>query len=403
MISVQEALRILQNNQPKPKIENVSLDQAFGCYLSEDIGAPEALPRYTNSAMDGFALRWADYENSESGQSVRLQIIGESQAGIPFEGEVKTGTAVRISTGAMLPAGADTVVRVEDTEEDQGFVVVREVRGLGQDVRHSGEEFDVGEVLFHKGDCLGARELALMAAVGLLRIPAYKAPKVSLLITGTELAPHDKEEIQPHQIRDSNSIMLASAVRETGANLESIIRVEDSLEHTIKAVRDGVESGVGVIICSGGVSVGKHDHVKEAALSAGFKELFWKIRQKPGKPLFVSRKGDSLLFGLPGNPVSAYMCFINYVRPVLANLLGTTSVHHNLTATTKERLSNSGKRTNFIRVAVEDKPNEIAVVKELAQQGSHMLSSIVNADGYIVLQPGEVLEPGSLVEVVLFS
>ncbi|MCP3892573.1 MAG: molybdopterin molybdotransferase MoeA [Desulfobulbaceae bacterium] len=403
MISVQEALTILQNNLPEPKIKNIILDEAFGCILSENIVAPESSPRYTNSAMDGFALRWADYHKSEGDQPVtRLKIIGESQAGIPFEAEVEPGTAIRISTGAMLPSGADSVVRVEDTEEKDGYVKVLELKKQGQDVRRAGEEFCQGKQLFTKGDVLGARELALLAAVGAHKVPVYSQPKVSLLVTGTELAAYDEATISPHQIRDSNSIMLASAVKEVGGLPESITHIEDSLAQTTEAVQTAVDSGADVIICSGGVSVGNHDHVKEAALAVGFEELFWKIRQKPGKPLFVSRLGDALLFGLPGNPVSAYMCFVNYVRPTLAALQGTTSIHQKLTATTAERLVNTGKRTNFIRVTVEDNPNAIAIIKEATNQGSHMLSSIVHADGYIVMQPGDVIETGSLVEVVLF-
>jgi len=174
MISVQVALKILQNNLPQPQIERVTLEQAFGCNLSEDINAPEASPRYTNSAMDGFALRWDDYNTEDADNGVRLKIIGESQAGIPFKGEVVSGTAVRISTGAMLPNGADSVVRVEDTVAEQDHVTILELRSQGQDVRYAGEEFQKGELLFGKGDNLGARELALLAAVGVQKVPCIQ-------------------------------------------------------------------------------------------------------------------------------------------------------------------------------------------------------------------------------------
>jgi molybdopterin molybdotransferase len=403
MISVQEALAILHDNIPEPQRELMPLDQAYKCYVCEDIYAPEPSPRYTNSAMDGFAVRWADCNNSDQKQPALLEIIGESQAGIPFEGSVVSGTAVRISTGAMLPEGADSVVRVEDTKEDKTHVEIFSCRSLGQDVRYAGEEFKKGELLFNKNTCLGARELALLAAVGLHTIEVFTPPRVSLLVTGTELARFDDKEIKPHQIRDSNAIMLASAVNDSGAILRASAHLQDSLEHTVEAVRDALEKGDTIILCSGGVSVGRHDHVKEAARVVGFKELFWKIRQKPGKPLFVCRRENTLLFGLPGNPVSAFMCFSNYVRPVLAELQGTASINHSLTAKTSERIVNNGRRTNFIRVTVEAKPNEIAVIKEIARQGSHMLSSIVHADGYIVMEPGEVLAPCSLTQVFLFS
>lgn len=402
MISVQEALHILQENMPEPRLEMVTLEQAYGCYLSEDVKAPESSPRYTSSAMDGFALCYADCPKASEQQPVQLKIIGESQAGIPFSGTVIPGTAIRISTGAMLPASADTVVRVEDTRESDNHVEILSIRGLGQDVRYAGEEFKEGDLLFTKGNCLGARELALLAAVGLCRVPVYAPPRVSLLVTGTELARPDDDGIKPHQIRDSNSIMLESAVKESGATLRTCLHVEDSLKHTIGAVKQAADVGDDIILCSGGVSVGRHDHVKEAALAAGFTELFWKIRQKPGKPLFVCRRDKTLLFGLPGNPVSAFMCFTNYVRPVLAELQGTSSINRSITAQTTAAVANNGKRTNFIRVSVEEKPNELAVIREMAQQGSHMLSSIVHADGYIILPPGEVLETGSLIEVFLF-
>lgn len=402
MISVNEALQILEENVPPPRIIKLPLNETYNRYLAEDILAPEPSPRYTNSAMDGYAIRWQDCTTASAATPVNLEIIGESQAGIPFEGNVAAGTAVRISTGAMLPAGADTVVRIEDAIEHGQQVKIQVSPSLGLDVRLAGEEFAKGALLFNQRQRLGSRELALLAAVGLHQVPVYDQPTVSLLVTGTELAqPHDSS-ILPHQIRDSNTIMLESGVIEASAKLSVSAQVEDNLESTIEAINSAVERNDDIILCSGGVSVGRHDHVKEAAQAAGFKELFWKIRQKPGKPLFVGKQRNTLLFGLPGNPVSAFMCFSNYVRPVLAKLQGTDSIFKSITAKTLERVTNKGKRTYFIRVTVDDKPNEIAEIKEMAQQGSHMLSSIVHADGYIILQPGETLDPGSLTEVFLF-
>jgi molybdopterin molybdotransferase len=380
----------------------VPIEEAFGLYLFEDIKAPDSSPRYTNSAMDGYAVRWEDCAQAAAGTPVELLILGESQAGIPFDGEITASGAVRISTGAMLPAGADTIIRVEDTEDLGGRVKICAAKRQGQDVRHKGEEFAEGQLLFIKGVCLGARELALLAAVGLHTVPVYAKPEVTLLVTGTELVCHDEATIKPHQIRDSNTIMLASAIRESGGVLTSTRQVPDSLEHTVEAIEAGVVSGAKIIVCSGGVSVGRHDHVRQAAVQAGFEELFWQIRQKPGKPLYVGRAGETLIFGLPGNPVSAYMCFRNFVRPVLAELQGTTCLDDTLTAIVSEQMVNRGKRTLFVRVKIENRPNQLALVKEVGHQGSHMLSSIAHADGYVVLQPGEVLQPGSLKEVSLF-
>lgn len=402
MISVEQALAILHENIPEPVEKYVPLSQAYDCRLSEDVYAPESSPRYTNSAMDGFAVRWEDCRDASHDKPINLKIVGESQAGVPFSDRLTRGSAVLISTGAVLPEGADSVVRVEDTKRNGISVDILAIRAPGQDVRNKGEEFVEGELLFPRSTCLRARELALLAAVGRHEVKVFVPPHVSLLITGTELAQFDDLNIQPHQIRDSNTIMLESAVKDSGAILSKSVRVEDSLDETIQAIEASVRDEDSVILCSGGVSVGRHDHVKEAAREVGFKELFWKIRQKPGKPLFVGRLDNRLLFGLPGNPVSAYMCFKNYVRPVLAELQGTCSHNHCVTAETTTQISNTGSRTNFVRVAVDKKPKEIARITEIAQQGSHMLSSIVHADGYIVLEPGEILGPHSLKEVFLF-
>jgi molybdopterin molybdotransferase len=249
---------------------------------------------------------------------------------------------------------------------------------------------------------LKSRELALLAAVGFDMVSVFNPPRVALLITGTELTGLHEKDIKPHQIRDSNSIMLASAVKEAGGMILETVTIQDNLESTIQAITKSFNNKADIILCSGGVSVGRHDHVKNAAEAAGFKQLFWRIRQKPGKPLFACLNGETLLFGLPGNPVSAYMCFSNYVKPVLATFQGFSACTNALTALAKEEIANPGKRTNFIRVIVNQRPNELPIIKKTETQGSHMLSSIVYANGYIILQPGDVLAPESLAKVYLF-
>lgn len=403
MISVQDALQILQDNQPEARFDTVELAHAHGRFLAESICAPEPSPRYTNSAMDGYALRWSDVMGADEQNSVSLKIVGESKAGFPYNREVYKDEAVHISTGAMLPQGADTIIRVEDTLKiNETEVQILTVRSQGQDVRYEGEEFRFGDKLLSAGIRLSARHLALLATIGQQQVKVYSIPRVSVLITGSELASASEKKIKPYQIRDSNSIMLTSVLQEAGAAVHSCSLVQDELLPTINAISRAAASGVDIIICSGGISVGEHDHIKEATETVGFKQLFWRIRQKPGKPLFAAKKNDTYLFGLPGNPVSAYMCFTHYIRPLLYTGRGRRMAWKTLAAMTESTISNTGKRTNFIRVQLAQEEGKLPRIVDVKKQGSHMLSSIVNADGYIILEPGITLQPGEVVYIYLF-
>lgn len=402
MITVNEAFRILQENLPSPRKEVLGLGGSYSRYLAEDIHAPESSPRFTNSAMDGYGVRWEDVKDSSPDKPASLSIVGESQAGIPYALKVNSGEAVRISTGAVLPDGTDTVVRIEDTEEASGSVQINYVRNQGQDVRYEGEEFCAGDLLLCRGTRLQTRQLALLASVGKEEVHVYGAPAVGLIVTGTELVSSSENGIKSYQIRDSNTVMLENAVRENGGVVISSTPVSDDLENTRKVIQEIADQQPEIIICSGGVSVGRHDHVKKAAEEVGFSELFWRIRQKPGKPLFVARKGNTLLFGLPGNPVSAFMCYCHYIRPILSFLQGQQVAHSPITARIPDKIGNTGKRTVFLRVRTAFSSGEIPRLTEVTKQGSHMLSSITSADGYIIMEPGESLLPGSLKEVYLF-
>ena len=401
MITVAEAFALLEQNLPQPREVDLPLLEAAGCYLAAEIVAPEPSPRFTNSAMDGYAGLWSDVMTASKERPVSLRIVGESRAGAPFPDVVGPGEAIRISTGAMLPAGADTVIRIEDTSEAEQTVQLFAASRQGQDVRRAGEEFEPGAPLLARGSRLGSRQLALLAAVGINRVRVFAKPKVAILGTGSELVAGADQELQPHQIRDSNSIMLVSAVQESGGEVIDCRHAEDELEATVDSLRRVLAGGPDLVLCSGGVSVGRHDHVKEAAARVGFEEIFWRVRQKPGKPLFCARQGRVLLFGLPGNPVSAFMCFAHYVRPILAWLQGRNFGHPSITAKLRETIGNAGKRPNFLRVTITEHPGEAPTIVPAAKQGSHMLTSIVQADGYIYLEPGETLAVGALVEVFL--
>jgi molybdopterin molybdotransferase len=378
------------------------LENATGKYLAEDIRAPEPSPRYTNSAMDGFAVRWEDICKASPEAPVALKIIGESRAGVPFSGQVQPGEAIRINTGAMLTEGCDTVVRVEDTEEaGNETVYILAAKRLGQDVRHRGEEFGENDLLLSRGTRIAPPQVALLAAVGVERLKVFAPPRITLLVTGSELAAPG-EAIADHQIRDSNMIMLKAAVQEAGATLISAIRVGDDFRTTVEVVGQAAKTA-DIILCTGGVSVGRHDNVKEAAEANEFTPLFWRILQKPGKPLYFARKGEMLLFGLPGNPVSAFMCFTHYIRPLLGALAGRPFEWPTISAEAAADITNPGKRTAMVRVRLSKGVDGIYRIHEVEQQGSHMLTSLCFADGYIILGPQQTLSAGERSLVHLYD
>jgi len=397
MISINEAIAILKENIPPQELEKWPLYLAVGLYLAEDILAPEPSPRYTNSAMDGYAVRWADLCKLTPDRPTHLTICGESRAGEPFPKIVKVGEAVRISTGAMLPDGADTVIRVEDTREEGQSVVISAAKKMGQDVRHRGEEFAEGDLLLRRGTRIGAPQVALLTAVGIDQVKVFSPCKVSILVTGSELVVTGAA-IAEHQIRDSNMSMLRAAVQETEATLVSFARVSDDRQATIVAIG---KAAADIIICTGGVSVGRHDHVKEAAEENGFTPLFWRVRQKPGKPLYFARKGKTLLFGLPGNPVSAFMCFTHYVRPLIGAISGRTFGWPMVTAKAAEEIVNRDGRPNMLRVRMSREQEGGYVVTSGEKQGSHMLTSLAEGDWYIILEPGQSLRAGE--DVFVYS
>lgn len=400
MITIPEAVAMIKANIPPQKTEDCPLEKALGRYLAEDILAPEPSPRYTNSAMDGYGVRWADVSGLTAETPATLAIIGESRAGVPFLGMVSAGQAVRISTGAMLPDGADTVIRVEDTEEEGERVRIKAAKRQGQDVRQRGEEFSSGALLLRSGTRMAAAQAALLAAVGIEQVKILAPCTVALLVTGSELVAGGAA-IAAHQIRDSNMIMLRAAAEEAGATVLSSARISDDRQATTAAL---AEAQADIILCSGGVSVGRHDHVKAAAEANGFAPLFWRVRQKPGKPLYFARRGDTLLFGLPGNPVSAFMCFTHYVRPLIAALSGRPYGWPTVAAQAGADIVNKGKRTTMVRVQqTAGRSDDGYCVASAERQGSHMLTSLTDAVGYIILEPGQTVLAGDRIDVYLFD
>jgi len=397
MININEAVNIINANTLEPETEQINISTSLHRLLAEDVYAPFPSPRFSNSAMDGFAVSWADVA---IGQNITLKIVGESQAGISFVGHFESGNAIRISTGALVPSVTDTVIPLEDTEHDQNSVKILRVKEKFQYIRFKGEEFAKGELLLQKETLLTPPKMALLASIGKNSLSVYAKPKVAVIITGTELV-SPGQPLSESQIFDTNSLMLKSAIEQAGGLVAYYAQVEDSLAETVTAIMEAKET-CQMIIFSGGVSVGSHDYVKTAAEKAGFKELFWKVNQRPGKPFFFARNENSLLFGLPGNPVSALMCFSYYIYPLIYQFdqRKLTNIVKNIKSV--HEVNNEQDRTHLMRIKLLKNEQQEMAFMVLTRQDSYMLTTVSQADGFIVLNGQQTIQANQFADVYLF-
>ncbi len=399
MISINEALKIIKDNVPAREIETISTGLSLGYMLAEDVLAPEPAPRFDNSAMDGFAVKWDDVRAAAGGGNVKLKIIGESRAGVPFSGTINNGETIRISTGAVVPTGVDTVVPIEDIELSDSTILIKSVARKYQHVRFRAEEINIGDVLINKDTIVNPANIALLTSMDIRKVSVYKKPDVSILVTGTELATSETE-LGEGRIRDSNGIMLESAVKISGGNVTYFGVAADDPDGLKDRMAEAMNKSK-IILISGGVSVGPHDHVKQVSEELGFRRLFWRINQKPGKPLYFARHEDKILFGLPGNPVSALNCYAFYVHPIIRELAGTGFSWQTVNGKLTIPLSAGGGRSVFVRSVIENIDNEV-IIAPLARQGSHMLTSISDANGFVIIQPGCDYQSGDIIEAYYY-
>ena len=389
MISVAEAkAKILETVVPRPSVQ-VTLAEARGRILAEEIRSPFDLPLFTNSAMDGYAVRGADHP-------VLLTLVATVAAGEILETPLPEGSAVRIFTGAMLPDGADAVVKQEEViQSDQKIRILRPV-SPGENVRYRGEELKQGDLLLAKGGRLSSGAIGLLATVGLHEVPVHLPPKVGLLVTGSEIVT-DPKNLAPGKILDSNSFALAAALQELGLVPSFIRRCRDEKGSLLRSVQEGLET-VDFLMVTGGVSVGDFDFVREVAQEIGVQEIFWKVKQKPGKPIFFGKGGTKFLFGLPGNPVSTLVCYYEYVRPALLATMGASD--HFLPALRMPLAESFRKKPglmHFLRGKFSASRVEI-----LPHQSSHMMTSFAQANCLIIVpEHGEEVKEGDEVEIHL--
>ncbi|HEY1538404.1 MAG TPA: gephyrin-like molybdotransferase Glp [Solirubrobacteraceae bacterium] len=394
-VSIHEARAAVLEHVTVLEAEFVGLDDALGRALADDAAAPNDVPPFDASAMDGYAIVAADTATG----SARLRLIGEARAGTGAGVTVRSGTAVRISTGAPVPAGTTAIVPQEQTTADDGKTVLVEgaVRE-GLHVRPAGEDILAGELVIHAGSVLGPSELGVLASLNIPRPSVVRRPRVALAGTGDELTDPGKP-LPPGGIRDSNGPALGGAVHRAGGDLVRRVRVGDDLEATVSVLRAALRD-VDILITTGGVSVGPHDHVRPALARLGFREVFAGVKLKPGRPTtFAVNEEGTLVFALPGNPVSALMAFRLFVVPALDAMLGRERVVHPTMATADEELSGDRGRTTIVRCR-SSLQDDGWHVRPMRSQDSHILTSMLGIDA-LALVPGDrdAIAAGEPVEI----
>ena len=378
-LSIDDALaRVLARARPLDA-EPVPVAAAAGRVLAEDVAARVDLPPFASSAMDGFAVRAADVPG-------RLPIVFRIAAGLPADRPLAPGEAMEISTGGTVPAGADAVVPIENVVATDNAIDVADPVSSGAHVRPTGGDVRAGDVLLEAGTVLGAAQVGALAAAGVAEVLCARRPNVVVLSTGTELrAPGD--ELGPGQIYESNGPMLAAAFEASGALVERIGPIPDDEE----SHRDALERGLAadVLVSSGGVSVGPHDLVRRILAELGVEEDFWGVAVRPGKPLAFGSRGATLVFGLPGNPVSALVAVELFVRPALLALQGAARPGPRyLSARLASALRRNAGRDELVRARTRDEAGE-AVLEPLAGQESHMIARAAAADALVLVPAGE--------------
>ena len=384
----------------------VALDAAAGLVLAAPVTSGLTVPSWINSAMDGFAVRGADLAGATAQTPVVLRVLGEVAAGRKPEGVVTEGTAIRIMTGAMLPDGADTVVPVEDTDAPAGAsaipasVSVFHATRTGDHVRHPGSDVREGAHLLDRGRACDPAAVALLAATGNATVTVHRRPRVAVISTGDELVPPG-EPLGPGQIHDSNSYTLAAQAAEAGAEVRRLGIARDTLDALLVLLREAV-AWADVVILSGGVSVGAHDHVKAAFGTMGELDL-WRVAIKPGRPFAFGRAevdGRTVrLFGLPGNPVSVFVTFELFVRPVLRTLAGHARAFDRPVRIVRlaEPMRGASGRQNINRVVLVPDPErpDGLLARTSGGQDSYMLGSLSKANAMVFVPPDTDLPAGA--------
>jgi molybdopterin molybdotransferase len=399
LISVAQALEhVLAHAVPLPADE-VPLAQADGRVLAYGLKALRTQPPADVSAMDGYAVRSADVANAP----VRLKVIGEVPAGRPFTSKIGAGETARIFTGGFVPEGADVVVVQELTKRDGDWVEVQKPIAKGRNVRPQGLDFRAGDALLPAGHRLTARDLALAAGMNHPLLPVYRQPKIALFATGDELVPPGTEP-GPGQIVYSNGFALAALARAEGAEVADLGIVNDTLQATVTAIRDARGLAADILVTTGGASVGDYDLVQKAFAAEGMDLSFWKIAMRPGRPLMHGRLGGMHVLGLPGNPVSSYVCSFLFLVPLIRRMSGRDDLVPPVeSAVLGIDLPANDERADYLRARLKV-GSDALVATPFPVQDSSMMVPLANADCLVIREPyARAAKAGSTCAIVKFE
>jgi len=383
LMPVADALAaVLAGAEPLPE-EVVALDAVHHRVLARDVAALRTQPPQAMSAMDGYAVRSAD----ASHVAARFKVIGEVAAGRPFEKRVGTGEAVRIFTGGVIPDGADAVVIQEDTVVESGGITITEAAIPGRHIRPAGIDFRKGDVLLARGTRLADRDLSLAAGMNYPELAVHRRPKVAILATGDELVMPGSTP-GPGQIVYSNGYALRALARAEGAETIDLGIAADTLEATAQGIRRAHDSGADILITTGGASVGDHDLVKQSLEAEGVTMAFWRIAMRPGKPMMHGRLGAMRVIGLPGNPVSSYVCGFLFLAPLIRALSGRADIRHaRETALLGRDLAANDMREDYLRARLEVRADGALIATPVAHQDSSLLANLAAARALVIRPP----------------